>query len=259
MTTVINTPNLQTIPAQQPQILQHPQVMQPPQIIQQQPQVIHTPIQQGCCGPMPKIIPDNLRPAVFRVGICALVNGLISTIFGIVGFFTTSVRIQGHHYTYYYSNVLAYIAPDIWCGIFINSCYSFSIMSFILSLFHIGLSFGFIFHYPSHFTVWFNIVSLILALCGSAFSLTHLIILSRNLYCRSNDSKMVAVQYNGSNQVVTFGQQAIVYPTSQPVYLQAAPGGHYTTAMNPNSVAPTSIQQVAPPQYGNLPQTKISN
>ncbi|RDD39314.1 hypothetical protein TrispH2_008322 [Trichoplax sp. H2] len=203
MTTVINTPNLQTIPAQQPQILQHPQVMQPPQIIQQQPQVIHTPIQQGCCGPMPKIIPDNLRPAVFRVGICALVNGLISTIFGIVGFFTTSVRIQGHHYTYYYSNVLAYIAPDIWCGIF----------------------------------------------------------------------KMVAVQYNGSNQVVTFGQQgisstfnstfntatAIVYPTSQPVYLQAAPGGHYTTAMNPNSVAPTSIQQVAPPQYGNLPQTKISN
>ncbi|EDV20474.1 uncharacterized protein TRIADDRAFT_61181 [Trichoplax adhaerens] len=243
----------------QPQYVQQPLVIQQPaqMIPVQQPQIIHK---------------QNKAPSGTGLGIFLSLSGLASVIFGTVGIFKANYRgYSFHSHTYYtYYNPTSWYAGDIWGGLFyficgilaavtykkqndvhqMNTFYAFSIMSFILSLPHFGLSLGFMFNYGARYTEWFNIVSMIFALIGFSCSLTFIILLSKEIYCKPTPPGAYTVQFQGKSQVLTVQQypnqqypnqqypnQPVImqYQPAQPTYTQVAPVGGYT-------VAPTQTQ-----------------
>ena len=116
--------------SQQPPVTQASQshLIQP----QTQRQIIGSPYvvsNQGCCCSMQGSLPDNIIVHSYRLGLCMLVVGMISSILGVVGFF-----ILGHdpsdtsHPDHSYVapcgiRAYVYIAPNIWCGLFVSSIY----------------------------------------------------------------------------------------------------------------------------------------
>ncbi|EDV20472.1 expressed hypothetical protein [Trichoplax adhaerens] len=254
-----------------------------------QPQAIHQPQQtqqvvyQTCCSPIGKTLTPKMQTVATAIGITMLINGIISLTVGIVGFFTTSSYYNFYHplhsvarrtsIIYHYYNLAVYIGPNIWvgipyilCGIFgivsqknrinhhlVNSFFAFSIISFILSIFHFGISLGTMFDYHARYSIWFNIVSILTSIAGFSLALTCIIILGHHIYCGpSHNHNAITVYYQGAAaQPVTIqqypGQIATGYPAGQPVYMQAVamPQTSMTTKV--------PIDQVAqPPQYANF-------
>ncbi|RDD39336.1 hypothetical protein TrispH2_008326 [Trichoplax sp. H2] len=214
----------------QPQFIQQPQILlQPAQIMTaQQPQVMYQDqvVTTSCCIPSKKSLPFKLQPAQFGLGILLVLIGLTSLLVGIIGFFTNSYlyTYQGISYnsTYYIYNMTPWIGADIWAGVFyllggifalttrkkensihlINCFYAFCIISIILSVPHIGVSFGFIFSYGTYHSIWFNIVSLGLGVIGFAVSLACIVLLSKEIYCEASPKDFNSAQYQATNQVV---------------------------------------------------------
>ena len=77
----------------------------------------------NCCGNFVKILPENYRKPCFAVGIILLLNGAISLIIGIVGFFTTSQYVYHYqsNYAFYYHNATVFTGANIWAGIFVSA------------------------------------------------------------------------------------------------------------------------------------------
>lgn len=69
-----------------------------------------------------------------------------------------------------------------------NAFYAFAIMSLILSVAHFFISLGTIFSYGAVMTVWFNIISMILAITAFSFALAFVIILSREIFCKKYET-----------------------------------------------------------------------
>lgn len=105
---------------QQQQARQPGPIIQQPQYIQQT-QVLHSHGAQGCCNPIGRFLPLPFRPTQFALGICMILNGFASVIFGVVGIFTAYFISHGsNNHIYIYRNPAALIGADIWAGVFVS-------------------------------------------------------------------------------------------------------------------------------------------
>ncbi|RDD39315.1 hypothetical protein TrispH2_008323 [Trichoplax sp. H2] len=72
----------------------------------------------SCCCSRPRILSNQMHSVNFKLGICMLIVGVTSLVFGIIGFFTTSVYYANGPYHFYHFNALVYIGPNIWAAVF---------------------------------------------------------------------------------------------------------------------------------------------
>ncbi|EDV20473.1 uncharacterized protein TRIADDRAFT_61180 [Trichoplax adhaerens] len=236
-----------------------------PCTVVQQPQITYETqrVSTSCCIPREKALSEELRPAQLGLGVTLLVTGLVSLILEIVGFFTTytvhTYSGNGYNYTYLIYNPTTFFACGIWAGLFyllagifaianhkkqkaasihlMNSLYAFSILGFVSSIGHVGISFGYLIGRSTLPSIWFNIVSLALAVTGSATTLTFLVILSRELYCKSYPGGAHSAHYQSATHVITMQQYPnqqvpIQYQPAQATYTQAIQPGPYTAVPN---------------------------
>ncbi|EDV20396.1 uncharacterized protein TRIADDRAFT_61177 [Trichoplax adhaerens] len=253
------------------------QIMEQPPEPHQQSQMLASPyiINQGYGGSVSRVLPQSIQIRIRTVGLFMLILGLLSLILGVIGFFLDGYTIYDDTPSFsIICNVRAYVylGTNIWCGFIyalsgvfsllsnqfrdnahlMNTFYAFSIISFIMSLAHFGLSFGLMFHDGQHCILWYNAVSMLISIGSFALSLVVMIVLGHQIYCRSNLRNAISVHYMTGHQLVAFGQpvpMGVAYSAGQPVYVQTTPNLQYTTEMNRAAIFPP---QQPPPQYDQL-------
>ncbi|RDD39313.1 hypothetical protein TrispH2_008319 [Trichoplax sp. H2] len=232
---------------------------------------------QPCRAPFAKELPHRVRSVVFGIGVSTFITGLISLTIGIVGLFATSSYHHNNDGTYIHLyNMSAFIGPNIWAGIFYvltgifaistyKNCFNrylahtffiLSIISFLLSLAHCGISFGTMLNANAIASVWFNAVSILLSALAFSFSLASIIILSNSIYCKPTLARMSPAHHQGdSNQVPTIqhipNQLVLAQQPLQPLYVHTglSDRSRYITTETIIDQPMQQLEQPLPPQY----------
>ncbi|RDD44538.1 hypothetical protein TrispH2_004387 [Trichoplax sp. H2] len=263
----------------------------PVQLQQQIPPQYQQPIQQPVTSVYSQIdqhyvtqamtIPPHVRRSTFGLAIALLILGIISIIFGGISFifsrsFVTVIganiwvgliyTIAGslaiaHHQVP--TNVSLYAVPYILLYQQLHSFYAFSIIAFIFSLPHFGISVASLV-YSYYVFIPSGIISTCLSISGFSFTLAFIVILSKYIYCVNPGATVPGRVYTNftSDPVQPAGmpyvasQQIPANPIQQtqvgsPVIYPGGTTMPSTAIINPQSTTMTSekVPFDQPPRY----------